>query len=392
MEKLKFILKNAIETVPFYIEKRIKLDWQHFSFKELNKFPVITKDQIRKAPDKFVSYKNKNRGILAKTSGSSGQKFEFLLPYDSDCYEDIFSSRARTMGEGYDYFLNDPIILLRTYAPQKDEPLYRIDKKNNLFYLSPFDINEKNLDLYLKIINESKAKMIRGYPSSIYIFTLLLREKNIKLPQIKVLFTSSETLLPSFRETIESYWDIPVLDWYGQNERTVTVQQCWAGNYHNNDEYGIVQLDDDNQIIATSLYNNVMPFIRYATGDIAVPLDKAIDKCPCGRTLSIPFKSIEGRSDDILVKVDGTKIPTINMYTVMHGFPKIKQFRIVQNIDTSLTLYLLPNQTLSAEDVSDIEKAIKQRTGDLQIETKIVKEITRNRKTGKIKVIESLGA
>lgn len=73
-----------------------------------------------------------------------------------------------------------------------------------------------------------------------------------------------------------------------------------------------------------------MPFIRYNTNDKAIPLDKPIETCPCGRYLSIPFKGIEGRSDDILIKDDGTMIPSINIYTLMHELDFVKQFQIIQ--------------------------------------------------------------
>ncbi len=387
-EKLKHIIFRAVHNVPFYQDLKDKINFTNFTLEELNKFPIVNKEIIHTNLDEFISSKvNKNHVQWSHTSGSSGKPFHFIVPFYSDSFENIMSARAWSMGLAYQYKPGDPVISIRSYAPKQGEPLLR--RKDNYWYLSAFDINESNLEYYLAVIQKSKAKIIRGYASSVYIFSLLLKEKNIHLDSIKTLVTSSESFLPQYRETIENHWGFKVLDWYGQNERSVTVQQCGYGNYHNNDEYGIIELDENNQILATSLNNDVMPLIRYATGDIAITSEH-IGICQCGRGLSIPFKAIDGRSDDILIKSDNTKIPTANIYTAMQVFEKIKQFKITQNIDKTLKIELVEHSDISDEDREQIKIALSYRVGDLPMSLHIVPEIVRNQKTGKVKAIESL--
>ena len=380
-KKLKDIVKKAVDFVPFYKNLDLKIDFENFSLDELKKFPVINKQLIKENFKDFCSIKF--NGKASHTSGSTGAPFEFKVPYESDAIEKIVANRAWGMGKDYAYKSGDPIIVLRTYSPKAGELLYKIS--GDYWYLSPFHINESNLALYLSVIEKSKAKIIRGYASSIYIFTLLLKQKNIKIPQIKTIVTSSETLLPAYRSVIEEYWGLPVLDWYGQNERTVTIQQCWAGNYHNNDDYGIIELSDKNEIIATSLNNYVMPFIRYNTGDKAIPLDGKTPICPCGRHLSIPFKGIEGRSDDILIKDDGTKVPSINIYTIMHELEFVKQFQIIQFKNTDIVINVIGNLDNAKELL--LCDNIRNRLGNVAIKINVVDEIERDLSTGKIKTI-----
>lgn len=380
-QKLKNIVEAAINFVPFYRKLDLKIDFENFTLNELKKMPIVSKQLMRENFKDFCSIKFK--GKLSHTSGSTGIPFEFIVPFESDSIEKITSNRAWTMAKDYAYKAGDAVIVLRTYSPKAGEPLYKIS--GDYWYLSPFHINESNLALYLSIIKKSKAKIIRGYASSIYIFTLLLKQKNIKIPQIKTIITSSETLLPAYRSAIEEYWGLPVLDWYGQNERTVTVQQCWAGNYHNNDDYGIVELSDKNEIIATSLNNYVMPFIRYNTGDKAIPLDSKVPICPCGRHLSIPFKGIEGRSDDILIKDDKTSIPSINIYTIMHQLDFIKQFQIIQSKNTDVVINVIGELDYSKKLL--LSNNIRNRLGSVDIKINVVDEIKRDLSTGKIKTI-----
>lgn len=389
VKKLRHIAQEAIQNVPFYQNLKSNINFNPFTLEELTKFPIVSKDIIRNNPDLFISTKiNKKRAQWSHTSGSSGKPFYFILPYSSEAIENIMIARSWSMGDSYLYSPGDPIISLRSYAPKEGESLLR--KKGNNWYLSAFDMNLENLDFYLSVIKKSGSKILRGYPSSLYIFTLLLQENNVKINQIKTLVTSSESLLPKYRRTIENYWGVNVIDWYGQNERTVTVQQCSHGNYHNNDEYGIVELDSDNQIIATSLLNDMMPFIRYSTGDIAIPNKTNVSQCKCGRTLSIPFFGIEGRSDDLLEKANGTKVPSINIYTFMHEFDKINQFKVVQNIDYSLDVLLVASEKLTTDYLSKLFYEYKQRLGDIEIRLTEVEYIDRSRTTGKIKVIESM--
>lgn len=389
LRKLKFILQTAINEVPFYKTLNLKIDFNNFSEIELQKFPIVTKAIIRENYNSFISEKYVNKKLQYKsTSGSSGQPFKVPKCYYSDGIEQCMMFRAWSMNPAFKYSFHKPCIVLRSFSPKVGEPPFKVDKILNYWYLSPFDINQKNLGTYVQFIKKSKAQLLRGYPSSIYILTLLLKENNIRLPQIKTLFTSSENLLPHYKKVIQEYWQIPLIDWYGQNERTVTVQMCEHGNYHNNDEYGITELDEKNQIIATSLNNNIMPLIRYATNDIAIPAKNKT--CSCKRGLSIPFAGIDGRADDLLIKDDNTIIATVNIYNAMEKFPDVKQFKIIQQTDKSIQLFLSENTKLSQEYICNIEKELKQRLGNVLITSKVVNEIERNKNTEKIKSIESL--
>ena len=114
-------------------------------------------------------------------------------------------------------------------------------------------------------------------------------------------------------------------------------------------------------------------------------MDKPSETCLCGRHLSIPFKGIEGRSDDILIKDDGTMIPTANFSTAMKNFDKLLQFQIIQNKDKSVLLNIVSLDT-SIEYIKLIESEVYQRLGNIKLTVKIVDEIKRDEITGKIKV------
>lgn len=385
---LKNIITIAVEKVPFYQPFKSTIDFKNFTLAEIKKLPVISKEIIREDVNQFIRMDvDKSKLKWKSTSGSSGKPFQVAKPYYSDAIESMMGYRAWSMGS-HRYTFRSPVIMVRSFSPKEGEPIFRLDKLRNIWFFSPYHINESHLQEIIEVFRRSGAHVLKGYPSSIYILTLLLKKKNIRFPQIRTIVTSSETFLEKYRMEIKDYWNAEIMDWYGQNERTVTIQQCSYGNYHNNDDYGICEIDDENNIIATSLINDIMPLLRYNSRDKAIPNEKIIH-CSCGRNTSIPLLGIEGRSDDIIYKDDTTPIATVNFYTLMDQFQKVKQFHLLQNEDFSITMKLSENQTLSESDILAIKNGIKQRTGELAIEIQIVEEITRNTSTDKIKIIES---
>ena len=60
----------------------------------------------------------------------------------------------------------------------------------------------------------------------------------------------------------------------------------------------------EGRIVATSLYNYAMPFLRYDTGDDGNLLD---DTCSCGRGYKL-LKEVNGRTVDVLVTPEGKSI------------------------------------------------------------------------------------
>lgn len=388
-KKLARILKIAVNKVPFYKPYKSVIDFQNFSLEELKKLPIVTKDIIRKDPTQFIREdQNLNNIRWKSTSGSSGKPFKVPKCYYSDAIEAILGYRAWSFGK-HIYKLREPAVVVRSFSPKEGEPIFKLDKLRNFWYLSPYHINSEHLQTFLDVFKSSKAKVLKGYPSSIYILTLLLKKHNITLPQVQTIITSSETMLPKYREEIENFWQCDVLDWYGQNERTVTVQQCSYGNYHNNDDYGICEIDANNSIIATSLNNDIMPLLRYQTNDKAKPLQSKITSCQCGRHMHIPFSGIEGRQDDILYNEGKEPIPTINFYNLLEKFQNIKQFYILQEENLSVKMDVSEIEPLSNEELSSLKEGIIQRLGNIPLEITIVKDIQRNKNTDKIKIIES---
>ncbi len=387
LKKFQHIIKTAILNVPYYQSYQKIIDLEHITLDDLQKFPIIDKKTIQKSPELFIN-KTQKRYENWQTSGSTGERFCFRVPKNGRLIDKIVFLRTMS-NRDVKIRVHTSLAALSSYSPEEGAPLFKnYGPFNNLWLLSPFHINDDTLHQYVDIINKAGTTLLAGYPSALYLFTLQLQKHKITLPNIKVLKTASEMLLPQHRECIESFWKQPVLDWYGQAEMTVLTVQCPYGNYHNQDDYGICEIMEDNQLIVTSLNNDAMPFIRYRSGDVVEPLKESSDTiCNCGRQFSIPFKKVIGRSGDLLVKTDGTRVPSVNFYSFLSKVAGIKQFKITQQADYSIKMDVVADESFNTHQ--QVLESMRQRLGDLPINLDLVDEIPRDPKTMKQKTVES---
>jgi phenylacetate-coenzyme A ligase PaaK-like adenylate-forming protein len=115
-----------------------------------------------------------------------------------------------------------------------------------------------------------------------------------------------------------------VFEGYGLGELVVAAYECEQhAGFHEASELGIFEFERDkntglHQVLGTSLWNGVMPFIRFRIGDL---VELAVDKrCACGKTLPRTLSRIIGRIDDILYAKDGTEILPVSVRTGVSPF------------------------------------------------------------------------
>ena len=375
-------IQNRINYI-IHNSKKLKF-YRGLKSNHLKKFPFVSKTIIKENIDDFF-FKDKANYGSKFTSGSSGVPFEIPKWKYSDFLEFLTGERAFYRVIGYKFRPN--VLVLRSFSPKPGEKITKYSLLRNWYYYSPYHINKLNLKKLIDYYKKVKPTILKGYPSTIYSLTILLSENNIKLNSPKLIFTSSETFPGKWRKVIENYWNCPIIDWYGQNERTVIISQCEYGNYHTNDDYGYLEIDEKtNEIIATSLWNDVMPFIRYRTGDIAIPLKKPI-KCKCNNKGPVQIAGIIGRIDDMLIDGNNDKIPPTNFYSLFEKF-NLKGFQIIQQKDLSITVKIEGWNEINNEEQLLIKNELISRVKDQKLIIQSVNEIERSTVTNKIKIIK----
>lgn len=393
-ECMRKLVKHSFDNVPYYHHLFNRLGLKPDDIKkqeDLPKLPVVTKKIIMENFDCFIAKnllpKSPSVGI---TSGSTGTPLR--LYYDASSNIAEFCTVLR-FSKWCGYTLGERICDIRGHV-FKNGANWRMDWKMNRLQLSSFDMKKENIDLYVSKLQKFKPKVLRGYPSSLYILATWLKEKNLKIPKPTCIITASETLLDFQKSLIEEVFEARVFDYYGSTERAVFVCHCEKQNYHINQEYGILEVVGDKnislesngqtgEIIGTSLHNYLFPLIRYKMDDLAVTQDI---ECSCGRNFPT-IKEIIGRIEDIVITPDGRHVGRLDRaFAPVEGIIKSQ---IIQDNVEEINVNIVKTSKFDDKQKEVLLRELRYRLGEkIKININMQGDIPTT-KSGKLKFVIS---
>ncbi|WP_345034404.1 hypothetical protein [Kutzneria kofuensis] len=173
----------------------------------------------------------------------------------------------------------------------------------------------------------------------------------------RIVQTFGEQLTDGGRAAIEEHFQAPVRDCYGTNEAGTIAAQCPEfGSYHIEGERLCVEIVDadgrplpdgaEGDIVVTNMFNTVMPFVRYNTGDVGA---LSSGRCPCGRDQKV-LRLIAGRQYGAITLPDGTRIDVLRLVKQLDRFP-LERLQVVQADTTELTVLVVPAAGCTDDDL-----------------------------------------
>ena len=402
-KQLRVMINFAYKNVPYYhkLFDDLKLSPDDIKKAEdLEKLPILTKEIIKQNWEDFKPVNlNKMKYYEGATGGSTGTPFKYRL-YKSDRF---LAGAMLYKGWGYvGYELGDKMVFLagasldigtKSYLAKRVHEIARNIKK-----LSSYDMGEKEMKKYVNIINSFKPKFLRGYASSIYFFAKWIEENNLEIHQPLAVFTTAEKLYPNMREKIGDVFNCDVYDAYGLNDGGPGAYECSEHcGLHVDTERSIMEVVDidenqlekgEGEILATSLYNYAMPFIRYDTGDLGHMID---DVCGCGRGYKL-LKEVVGRQYEMLMTPEGQGVFggffTTQIFDKIDG---IKAFQVKQEKIDKIIIKIIPEEDFDEEQLDKIREIIRKKSEGWNVEFEFVDEIERTG-AGKYKfIINNMG-
>jgi phenylacetate-CoA ligase len=208
------------------------------------------------------------------------------------------------------------------------------------------------------------------------------RGRSFKKLGIKVAFLTAEQLYDFQRERIERVFGCRVANGYGARDAGFVAHECPEGGMHVSAEDIIVEIVDDRgsplppgrpgEIVVTHLRSFDFPFVRYRTGDVGVLHDAP---CSCGRGLPL-IREIHGRADDILLGLDGSRVPGQAVVHILRGRAYVRAFRVLQESRDLVRILLVKAGELPHGAEADIVKGVRARLGAaMRVEIEEVPEI-----------------
>jgi phenylacetate-CoA ligase len=163
---------------------------------------------------------------------------------------------------------------------------------------------------------------------------------------LRGVFTTAEKLYGAQRQLIARVFGCPVYDCYGSGEIQNIAAECPEGRMHINSDYVVLDLssiapampDHAKPFIATSLTNDVMPFIRYKNEDCGELIEGT---CPCGN--NFPLMKLEvSRISDNFIFPNGRVVHGEFFTHLMWGVEGIDAFQFHQTAPDAITLWYVP--------------------------------------------------
>jgi phenylacetate-CoA ligase len=361
--RLARILADAREHVPYYRDVGV-------ADSRLAAQPLLTRETLREHRSALVSETAaRRRRVRERSSGTTGQQLEFMLPR--------LLAHALNYALLYRFYgwagvrLGDRRVTLGGRRLAANPPYWFYNRAENQLLLSVAHLSEHTVDDYVARIRAFKPVFIAAHPSAAAFVAARMRRRRLTL-SMRAVFTTGETLDSAQREAIQRAFACEVFESYGLTESVVAAFECEEHQgLHEAVELGITELLPHSpqlrSVVGTSLWNDVMPFIRYETGDLIEPADDA--RCACGRGLPLRFRRVVGRDDDVLSAPDGRTIIPVAVRMVVK--PHLLPFETyqVQQVDRRSYRVLLAGgegrpPTLTAGREHSLQGALREVLGD----------------------------
>lgn len=371
--RLQSLIKYAYENTKYYRRIFRERGLHYHDIKvvaDLQKLPILTKNDIRQNFEDLLAKNNKvGKSILSATSGSTGEPLRYYTNKDAISISWASTFRAWEWGG---WVIGDKRATLggSSLIPHKEISLknrLRAYLERNLL-LPAISMDEAKMDVYTDKLSWYEPKILRGYPSAIYLLAKHIKKRNIDGVDVKAIFTTAEMLLPRHRELIEQVFHCKVFDNYGcrdgggnANECAehkglhISLEQCVMEFVHSGNP---VKTGESGEIILTDLHNYAMPFIRYQVGDVGVP---ASENCECGRSLPL-IEKIEGRTTDTIAFANGRTLSGPAL-TLIFKDCNIATYQVIQKSGLKLLIKIVKDKSYTVKDTEYLRQTLSGHLG-----------------------------
>jgi phenylacetate-CoA ligase len=403
-ECLRSQVQKAFAQVPYYREKFAEhgiseQDIAKLRIDELQRLPLVQKLSLRKAPERFLTdYAAQHPPSCFHTSGTTGTPLRIY--WTPDVHQHNIAARAARSFRwaGVDYRGSRAVLAGRILVDPKRHkpPFWRYNVWEKQLYLSTYHIVPENMPDYVGALNRFRPDALTGFPSAISFLAKAIATSKLEVHKPRAIITTSESLRPEMRESIEQVFGARAYEEYGSVENCVLATQCEKGSMHVNLDFGFVELlrtdgtpaapGETGEIVATGFANTNQILLRYSTGDLA---RWAAKPCGCGRFLFPTLEALDGRQEDVIVFPDGRGMMRFDfLYKELKG---ITEGQVIQESVTHLVINIVPSSEFTEADVDVIRQRMVTRYGigsEMRIEIRRLERIPRE-KNGKFRPVIS---
>ncbi len=363
--KLRKVIAYCWKHVPLYQDK-----WKGVidgpediqSIADLQKLPLLTKQEVREQRDAMRSRAPWARGNEARTGGSTGEPIIFRL---SRFDEELSWAQMYVGWFRAGYRIGDPILAIGGESigvglgDRRSWKDWVLNKRAS----SSSNLTRERVETLVQSPHFHQAKLMFGYPNGIRELCEHLADLNVRPRSLVGVICTAEVMLPEVRQRIVEVLGTPrVLDQYGLNDGGLhACEGPEMDGLHLSFHRGVLEiLDTENRqinelgqpgrAVATTLTNFATPFIRYETGDHVHW--QSFEPSASGITWP-RLGPIDGRTGDLIYMSNGRTIAMPGLTLVMRWMEGLARYQFIQTGPDAVTARLLkgPGFAMSEDQV-----------------------------------------
>lgn len=374
LKHLKKTVHNVYENVPFYKKKFQELKIKPDDIKTLDdirKLPFTKKDDLRNnAPFGMMATTLDNCIELHASSGTTGIPVTTCYtPNDIEVWSEVMARCLSMSGLTKKDVFQNPIPY-GTFTGAFGFH-YGAQKVGALVISSGMGQSERQI----KLMDYYGTTFISGVASYAMRLSQVALDMGIDPKKLKVRngIFGAEMFTPGLKKRIRDIWDMDVHDSYGLTEMCgpgVSTDCDQHDGLHLWEDHFLVEvldpktlepigLEEEGELVLTTLTKEGMPLLRYRTRDIAKLYD--VNVCECGRT-HIKHTPVKGRSDDMLI-IRGTNIYPGQIESVLMKNSSVGgNWRMVLTTEGDIDMLVVEVESktqLSQIETMDLEESLK---------------------------------
>jgi phenylacetate-CoA ligase len=378
LKRLKKTVHLVYENVPHY-KKRFKEQGikpeDIKTLEDVRKLPFTTKDDLREnAPFGLMATSLDHCIELHASSGTTGIPITVCYtPNDIEVWSEVMARCLSMSGLTKKDIFQNPIPY-GTFTGAFGFH-YGAQKVGAMVIPSGKGQSERQI----KLMQYYKSTFMSGVASYALRLGQVAQEIGVDPKKLEVrngLF-GAEMFTPGLKKRIVETWDMDVHDIYGLTEMCgpgVSTDCDQHDGLHLWEDHFLIEiidpktlepigLEEEGEVVLTTLTKEGMPLLRYRTRDIAKLYDQEV--CECGRT-HIKHSTIKGRSDDMII-IRGTNIfPGQIESVLMKNHDVGSNWRMVLSTKRDVDMLTVEVETKKQLSIVDVENLAKKLQNDIK--------------------------
>jgi phenylacetate-CoA ligase len=392
IEQLRQLVTLAYSNTTFYRRLFGKARFAPADFRsleDLSQLPTIDKDTVRAHLHEMCAVSPGAPGVdYVSTGGTSGVPLHFYIGARRSAveYAHLVSGWSRA-----GFRLGTQLAVFRGRVVRQDRGGLRHEHDRLLrhHYYSNFHMNDGDMRRYLEHVRGIGPCYLHVYPSAGAALARLILRAGLDPPaNVLGAIAESEPTWPDQQQLIKRAFGVRLFSSYGHSEKLVLAAECeFSTDYHVWPTYGYFELLDREgrlvtvpgergEITGTGFINDVVPFIRYRTGDFATLVGEGCRAC--GRE-QVLIRDVQGRRPEgCLLAADGSIITMTALTGAIHddSFERVRQYQFIQHTLGQAELRLIPGTGYTDDDGHRLVATLDRRLeGRVTLSLRLVDEI-----------------